>query len=45
LFLEQLAASGDRDVRWIVRQNLTKNRLASRFPERVLALQGQLDVP
>jgi hypothetical protein len=44
LFLEQLAASGDRDVRWIVRQNLTKNRLASRFPEQVLALQRQLDV-
>jgi hypothetical protein len=38
-FLSHLAASQDRDVRWIVQQNLKKNRLLRQFPERVATIQ------
>jgi hypothetical protein len=43
VYLEELAATSDKDVRWIVRENLKKKRLAGRFPrevERVLALMA-----
>ena len=43
VYLEELAATSDMDVRWIVRENLKKKRLAGRFPrevERVLALMA-----
>jgi hypothetical protein len=39
--LEQLAASGDSDVRWVVRENLKKNRL-SPWANRVEAVQSIL---
>jgi hypothetical protein len=42
-FLTQLAASEDKDVRWIVTENLKKNRLAKDFPEEVEAIRKQLN--
>jgi hypothetical protein len=39
--LERLAASEDKDARWIVRENLKKARLKT-WPERVEALQAKL---
>jgi hypothetical protein len=39
--LERLAVSGDKDARWIVRENLKKARLKT-WPERVEALQTLL---
>ncbi len=39
--LERLAASPDKDARWIVRENLKKARLKS-WPERVEAVQALL---
>jgi hypothetical protein len=41
-FVQQLIASGDGDVQWIVKQNLKKNRLVSRHPQQVEALQQLL---
>ena len=38
-FLTQLAGLQDRDVLWIVKQNLKKNRLVKNFPEQVEALK------
>jgi hypothetical protein len=40
--LEKLVATGDPDVLWIVKQNLTKKRLAGPFPGRVEALRNLL---
>jgi hypothetical protein len=40
-WLEQLAASADPDLQWIVRENLKKARLA-RWPDRVAAVQARL---
>ena len=37
--LAELAKPGDRDVNWIVKQNLKKNRLLKRFPDRVAVLR------
>ena len=34
LFLKELAGMGDADVKWVCKQNLKKNRLRARFPER-----------
>ena len=39
-YLAQLAVSPDKDVQWIVRQNLQKARLVKRFPQQVQALLG-----
>lgn len=40
--LQNLAVSQDRDLRWIVAQNLKKKRLTSNFPDRVDAVARQL---
>jgi hypothetical protein len=42
VWLAQLANSQDRDVLWIVRQNLKKNRLVREFPIRVEQLMETL---
>lgn len=39
--LEQLAASDDSDVRWVVRENLKKNRLQP-WADRVAAIQAMM---
>jgi hypothetical protein len=41
-WLAQLAESQDRDVLWIVRQNLKKNRLVRAFPARVENLAAHM---
>jgi len=41
-FMAQLAASGDPDVRWIVRENLKKNRLLKNYPEQVATIEALL---
>lgn len=41
-FLVELVEHQDRDVDWIVRQNLKKNRLAKPYPERVRSLEALL---
>jgi hypothetical protein len=41
-FMAQLAASGDPDVRWIVRENLKKKRLLKHYPEQVASIMGLL---
>jgi len=38
-FLAELAESNDRDVRWIVRENLKKSRLIRPFPREVESLK------
>ncbi|HVO44034.1 MAG TPA: hypothetical protein VMT34_15505 [Aggregatilineales bacterium] len=40
--LGQMAASGDPDLRWIVRENLKKNRL-NKWPDRVASVAASLD--
>ena len=40
--VERAAASGDRDLRWIVRENLRKRRLMRLDPHWVAALQARL---
>lgn len=37
-FLEELAQSNDTDIKWIVRENLKKNRLKANFPKEVALL-------
>lgn len=37
--VHQLAGSLDRDVQWILRENLKKTRLTRRFPEEVAAIR------
>ena len=41
--LAKLAASDDKDLRWIVNANLKKNRLVKRFPDEVAQCQKLLD--
>lgn len=38
-YLHELAKSGDSDLRWIVNENLKKNRLTKNFPEDVSILK------
>ncbi len=38
-FMRQLVALQDRDVLWIVKENLKKNRLVKNFPERVESIK------
>ena len=38
-FLRDLWGSADPDLAWICRQNLKKNRLRSKFPEQVAAME------
>ena len=42
-FLAELAQSSDRDLRWIVKQNLKKNRLVKQFPDQVAFCQRLLE--
>jgi hypothetical protein len=41
-YLAELAGTGDRDVHWILRQNLKKNRLIKNYPAEVSRLQASL---
>ena len=41
-YLRQLATLDDQDIRWIVRENLKKNRLEKRYPETVQHIRAQL---
>jgi hypothetical protein len=40
--LGELAESQDRDIRWIVKENLKKKRLVKAFPDQVVALRAYL---
>ena len=42
--IERWAASPDKDVRWVVRENLTKNRLVRIAPTWVEAVRAQLSI-
>ena len=42
-FLARLIDTRDRDVIWIVKQNLKKKRLIRRFPEEIEATKRQLN--
>ncbi|WP_243670770.1 hypothetical protein [Methanoculleus chikugoensis] len=41
-YLRQLATLDDQDIRWIVRENLKKNRLEKQYPETVQHIRAQL---
>jgi hypothetical protein len=41
-FMRQLAATQDKDVLWIVRENLKKNRLVKNFPTQVESIRSSL---
>jgi hypothetical protein len=41
-FMAELVERQDRDVDWIVKQNLKKGRLVKYYPEQVAALEAQL---
>ncbi|KUG19630.1 hypothetical protein ASZ90_010641 [hydrocarbon metagenome] len=41
-YLRQLAVLDDPDIRWIVRENLKKNRLAKKYPGEVEAVRTVL---
>lgn len=41
-FMAQLVASQDRDVVWMVKQNLKKRRLVKHFPEQVASIERLL---
>jgi hypothetical protein len=41
--VERAVASGDRDLRWVARENLRKHRLERLDPDWVAALRGRLD--
>jgi hypothetical protein len=41
-YLRRLAAGENKDIGWIVRENLRKNRLISRFPEEVASVSSSL---
>ncbi len=38
----QLAASQDKDIRWILKENLKKDRLTKNFPDEVASIKGLL---
>lgn len=42
-YLHELAKSGDSDIRWIVNENLKKNRLIKNFTDKVKALKNALE--
>lgn len=42
-FLRELTKSGDSDIRWIVNENLKKNRLIKNFPDDVRALKHAME--
>ena len=39
--MEKWIASPDKDIQWIMRENLKKNRLARLYPERARIWQGK----
>jgi len=41
-YMRQLAATQNADIRWIVKENLKKNRLLKNFPEEVAATKNLL---
>ncbi|MHA2274027.1 MAG: hypothetical protein ACXACI_19460, partial [Candidatus Hodarchaeales archaeon] len=41
-YLHQLAEEQDKDITWIVRQNLKKNRLTRNYPKEVRAVEKKL---
>jgi hypothetical protein len=41
-YVRQLADTQDSDIRWIVKENLKKNRLIKNFPEETSAVKGIL---
>jgi hypothetical protein len=40
--MRQLVGSQDKDVLWIVRENLKKNRLVKNFPTQVESIKSSL---
>jgi hypothetical protein len=42
-FMRALATTPDKDIHWIVRENLKKNRLLKHFPAQVEAVRGMLE--
>ena len=40
--MQSLASLPDRDIQWILRENLKKNRLVRKYPERVQAIKALL---
>lgn len=42
-FVRELAATQDKDVLWIVKQNLKKNRLVKNFPTQVESIKSSLE--
>jgi len=42
-YLDELAKSGDSDLRWIVNENLKKNRLIKNFPDEVKTLKRAME--
>jgi 3-methyladenine DNA glycosylase AlkC len=41
-FMEQLVATRDKDIVWIVKQNLRKKRLAENFPEEIAEIRRRI---
>jgi hypothetical protein len=41
-WISTLVDSGDRDLRWVVKQNLNKNRLIKGYPQQVAAIQDRI---
>jgi hypothetical protein len=42
IYMAQLVDTQDRDVQWIVKENLKKNRLVKNFPEEVATIKQRL---
>ena len=43
-YLHQLAGSPDRDVQWILKENLKKARLTRNFPEEVAMIKACVEI-
>jgi hypothetical protein len=41
-YMRQLAESPDKDIRWILKENLKKNRLIKNYPDEVATIQALL---
>ncbi|MFQ5979189.1 MAG: hypothetical protein ACE5OZ_13770 [Candidatus Heimdallarchaeota archaeon] len=41
-YLEELAGEQDKDITWIIKQNLKKNRLSKNYPKKVKAVEKLL---
>jgi hypothetical protein len=42
-YMRQLAESPDKDIRWILKENLKKNRLLKNYPDEVSSIQELLE--